>query len=123
MAVLGTGVYRFPNDPNFAYRAGWISLLTARWPEAYEFLRTGERIGFPEEKLEKATALLAIAAAEVGNTEAADQYFQQLIAIDPEWAQPNPPKAEGWPNELITTLNQIAEPPKAIPVEPEGPED
>ena len=116
LAILGTGVTRFKGNVDFAYRAGWISLLTGRYREAYEFLMVGERVGYPDDKIEKATAMLAIASSESGVGEDAKIFFDHLIAFDPAWAQPDPPKAEGWPPELKVALLGIAEPPKAYPV-------
>lgn len=120
MEILNTGLYRFPNDPEFAYRAGWISLLTARWDRAYIYLRNGERSGFSDEQFEKATALLAIAASESGYSEDAGAYFEKLAEIDPAWAGEHPPKAEGWPEELKASLHDLAHPPKAVPVTGDG---
>ncbi|MBX3739502.1 MAG: tetratricopeptide repeat protein [Akkermansiaceae bacterium] len=121
MEILNTGLHRFPKDADYAYRAGWISLLTARWDRAHLYLTAGERTGFSEEKREKALAMLSIAASECGYSEDAAIYFQQLAELDPSWAEPQPPKAEGWPPELIVSLNQLAEPPKATPVMEDGP--
>jgi tetratricopeptide (TPR) repeat protein len=120
MEILNTGLHRFPKDADYAYRAGWISLLTARWDRAHLYLTAGERTGFPDEKREKALAMLAIAASECGYSEDAAIYFEQLAAIDPTWADPDPPKADGWPPELIVSINQLAHPPKALPVTEEG---
>ena len=58
MEILTTGLRRFPQDANFALRAGWVALLTGNSERAYKFLLAGKRIGFPSEKLENATALL-----------------------------------------------------------------
>ncbi|RYI25925.1 MAG: hypothetical protein EON48_06730, partial [Acetobacteraceae bacterium] len=120
MEILNTGLHRFPKDTDYAYRAGWISLLTARWDRAHLYLTAGERTGFPEEKREKALAMLAIAASECGYSEDAAIYFEQLAAIDPTWADPDPPKAEGWPPELKISITQLAHPPKAMPVTEDG---
>ncbi|MBC8127604.1 MAG: hypothetical protein H8M99_10740, partial [Gloeobacteraceae cyanobacterium ES-bin-144] len=45
MAILTTGLHRFPNDANFALRAGWVALLTGNSERAYRFLLTGRQIG------------------------------------------------------------------------------
>jgi tetratricopeptide (TPR) repeat protein len=125
LAILGTGMTRFKGNVDYAYRAGWISLLTGRHHQAYEFLMIGERVGYPDDQIEKATAMLAIAASESGQGEDARIFFDHLIAFDPSWAQPDPPKADGWPMELKAALLGIAEPPKAYPVAemPGGPEE
>lgn len=120
MEILNSGLHRFPKDADYAYRAGWISLLTARWDRAHLYLTAGERAGFPDEKREKALAMLAIAASECGYSEDAAIYFEQLAVIDPSWAEPEPPKADGWPPELKVSLNQLAHPPKAMPVMEDG---
>ena len=120
MEILNAGVHRFPDDADFAYRAGWISLLTARWDRAHTYLLAGERSGFSAEKQEKATAMLAIAASESGYSEDAADYFSQLIRIDPAWASEDPPQTDGWPPELKTSLQTLAHPPKAVPVMEDG---
>ncbi len=117
MSILGTGITRFPGDVDFAYRAGWISLLTGHYREAYEFLMAGDRLGYPDSRMEKATAMLAIAAAASGDRENALVYHDDLLALDGEWAAPDPPKAAEWPEELRSTLRNITEPPKALPVQ------
>ena len=69
-------MHRFPQDANFALRAGWVALLTGNSERAYKFLLDGKRIGFPSDKLENATALLTIAAAQAGAYRRADRLFR-----------------------------------------------
>ena len=107
MAVLTTGLHRFPNDGNFALRAGWVALLTGNSERAYRFLLTGRQIGFPPEKLENATALLAIAAEQTGAAEDAAAYYQDLILLDPAWANPETLESLEWPEELKASLRQL----------------
>lgn len=107
MEILTTGMHRFPKDGNFALRAGWVALLTGDSERAYRFLREGQRIGFPAEKLENATALLTIAAAQTGATDDAAVYFQDLLKIDPAWADPSTLDTLDWPEELKATLAQF----------------
>ncbi len=108
MEILTTGMHRFPQDGNFALRAGWVALLTGDSERAYRFLREGQRIGFPAEKLENATALLTIAAAQTGATDDAAVYFQDLLKIDAAWADPATLDTLDWPAELKATLGQFA---------------
>ena len=107
MAILTTGMHRFPNDANFALRAGWVSLLTGNAERAYRFLLTGRQIGYPPEKLENATALLAIAAAQTGATEDAAAFYQDLIRLDPAWENPQTIETLPWPDELKAPLRQL----------------
>jgi tetratricopeptide (TPR) repeat protein len=107
MEILTTGMHRFPRDGNFALRAGWVALLTGNSERAYRFLREGQRIGFPAEKLENATALLVIAAAQTGANDDAAVYFQDLLKIDPAWADPATLDTLEWPEELKTVLGQF----------------
>jgi tetratricopeptide (TPR) repeat protein len=100
MEILTTGMHRFPQDADFALRAGWISLLTGNSERAYRFLREGKRIGLPPEKLENATALLAIAAAQSGATDDAAVHFQDLLKLNPAWAEPATVEALDWPEEM-----------------------
>jgi len=117
MEILSTGISRYPEDGNFAYRAGWIALLTERWENAHRFLTAGDRVGFPNEKFHKALAMLAISAAEIGESEEAYAYFNELEKLDPTWGEPEPPQIADWPMELQATLRGFVEPPKAVPVE------
>ena len=108
MEILTSGMHRFPRDGNFALRAGWVALLTGNSERAYRFLREGQRIGFPAEKLENATALLTIAAAQTGADDDAAVYFQDLLKIDPAWADPRTLDTLDWPEELKATLGQFS---------------
>ena len=107
MAILTTGLHRFPNDANFALRAGWVALLTGNAERAYRFLLTGRQIGFPPEKLENATALLAIAAAQSGAAEDAAAFYQDLVRLDADWKNPATIESLEWPDELKATLRQL----------------
>jgi hypothetical protein len=107
MEILTTGIHRFPNDGNFALRAGWVALLTGNSERAYQFLQAGQRIGFPADKIENATALLAIAAAQTGFTDDATVYFRDLIKISSDWADPKTVETLDWPEELKATLRQL----------------
>jgi len=107
MEFLNTGLHRFPADADFALRAGWIALLTGNPDRAYRFLLTGRQIGFPPAKLENATALLTIAAAQVGDIDDAAFFHQELIAIDPAWQDPATIEALEWPEDLKSTLRQL----------------
>ncbi|MEY4569038.1 MAG: hypothetical protein RLZZ398_477 [Verrucomicrobiota bacterium] len=109
MEILTTGMHRFPQDGNFALRAGWVALLTGNSERAYRFLREGQRIGFPAEKLENATALLVIAAAQTGANDDAAVYFQDLLRIDSAWADPATLDTLEWPEELKAVLGQFSQ--------------
>ncbi|MEN9975049.1 MAG: hypothetical protein RLZZ282_1055, partial [Verrucomicrobiota bacterium] len=107
MAVLTTGLHRFPNDSNFALRAGWVALLTGNAERAYRFLLNGNQIGYSPEKLENATALLAIAAQQSGATEDATAFYQDLILLDPAWKNTETLESLEWPEELKESLRQL----------------
>jgi len=108
MAILTTGLHRFPNDANFALRAGWVALLTGNAERAYRFLLTGRQIGYPKEKLENATALLAIAASQTSAVEDAVAFYQDLIDLDPAWKKTETLETLDWPEELKASLRQLA---------------
>lgn len=107
MEILTTGLHRFPNDGHFALRAGWVALLTGNSERAYQFLLEGKRIGFPPEKQENATALLTIAAEQVGANDDATVYFRDLLEIDPAWSDAATLDTLEWPEELKWTLRQF----------------
>jgi tetratricopeptide (TPR) repeat protein len=105
--ILNTGIRHFPQDGNFAIRAGWVALLTGNFERAYKYLIAGKRIGFPSDKLENATALLTIAAARNGATDDATAYFEDLVAIDPAWEDPATLDTLDWPEELKSVLREF----------------
>jgi hypothetical protein len=107
MAILTTGLHRFPNDANFALRAGWVALLTGNAERAYRFLLTGRQIGYPAEKLENAIALLAIAASQTGAAEDAAAFYQDLIDLSADWKKPETIESLDWPEELKASLRQL----------------
>lgn len=106
--ILNAGLRRFPHDANFALRAGWVALLTGNSERAYKFLLAGKRIGFPSDKLENATALLCIAASQAGAIDESSGYFEELLAIDPAWENPETLDALDWPEELKSTLREFS---------------
>jgi len=106
--ILGTGIQHFPNDSSFALRAGWIALLTNNGPRAYQFLLAGLRAGFPADKRENATLLLAVAAAKAGFPEEAATHFESLLELAPQWAQVTTIEALTWPDDLKTCLRELA---------------
>ena len=107
--ILATGINHFPNDPSFAMRAGWIALLTGNGARAYQFLLAGLRVGYPADKLENATLLLAVAAAQAGFPEDAATHFQNLLDLAPLWAQAATVDALEWPDELKATLRELSQ--------------
>ena len=107
MELLITGIQRFPNDSEFALRAGWIALLTAHPEHAYRFLLSGRQAGFPPSTHERAAALLAIAAAQCGEAFEAGEFFQELIRLNPAWEDPAAIENLDWPEELKATLRQL----------------
>ena len=109
LEILSTGVNRFPNDANFALRAGWIALLTGNGGRAYQFLQAGLRVGYPDDKRENASLLLAVAAAQAGFPEDAAMHFQDLLDLAPVWAETKTIDALEWPEELKTSLYQLAQ--------------
>lgn len=105
--ILITGMHRFGEDPSFALRCGWIALLSGHPEHARAFLFQGHQIGYPEDELEHATALLATSAALTNDLPAAAAHFQDLIAIDPSWRDVKTLDALSWPEHLIAPLRQL----------------
>ncbi len=104
MTILTTGIHRYPNDAHFALRAGWVALLTGNSQRAYDFLQAGKRVGYAADRMENATALLTIAAAQSGAWDDANVYFSDLVRLDPAWASAATLDTLDWPEELKTTL-------------------
>lgn len=107
MEILITGMHRFPRDADFALRAGWIALLTDHDERAYRFLLGGQQIGYRAEKVENATALLAIAAMQCGAKEDASAYYVKLVESDPAWKDAKTIEALNWPVELKSALELV----------------
>jgi tetratricopeptide (TPR) repeat protein len=107
MEILTAGMQRFPADADFALRAGWIALLTGNPDRAYGYLLAGRRIGFAADKVEHATVLLTIAAAQSGLTDDAAALFEELTTLNPAWREPKTVEELGWPEELKATLRQL----------------
>jgi tetratricopeptide (TPR) repeat protein len=107
MTILTTGMHRYPQDGNFALRAGWVALLTGNVERGYQFLQAGKRIGFPAEKQENALALLTIAAAMTSSYDDATVYFNDLVRLDPAWAELTTLDTLEWPDELKSVLGQF----------------
>ncbi len=108
MEILTTGLHRFPADADFAVRAGWVSLLTGHPDRAHRFLLAAREIGLPPAKAEHAMAMLATATAQCGFADDAAVYYQDLIGLNPDWGRPERIDALDWPDELKTTLRQLA---------------
>jgi len=107
MEILFTGMHRFPRDADFALRAGWIALLTDHDERAYRFLLGGLQIGYRAEKVENATALLAIAAMLCGAKEDASAYYVKLVEADYTWKDAKTIEELDWPMELKSTLESV----------------
>ena len=105
--ILITGVHRFGHDADFALRAAWLALLTGHPGQARAFLIKGQAAGFPEDSIEHATALFTIAAALDHDAPAANAHFQDLIAIDPTWADPDTLESLPWPEHLVAPLRSL----------------
>ena len=110
MEILTTGHRRFPDDANFALRAGWIALLTGSPQKAYHFLKSGQRLGYPPEKSEQALALLATAAVQTGAMDEANTAFDDLLAIAPQWENPDTVATMNWPEEMKAAFSQLLTP-------------
>ena len=110
MEILTTGHRRFPDDANFALRAGWIAMLTGTPRRAYQFLKAGQQLGYPAEKSEEAAALLVTAAAQSGALAEASLYLEDLVAIAPHWANPETIAAMNWPEEMKSSFTQLLTP-------------
>jgi tetratricopeptide (TPR) repeat protein len=107
IAILETGVFRFPDDVAFSIRASWIALLTDHPGEASRYLKNATRIGLPANEVENTTALLAITHTQLGDPETAHGYLEQLIAINPAWNEPETIEKLPWPEPLKASLRQL----------------
>lgn len=109
MAILATGMHRYPHDSAFALRAGWIALLTAHPDAAYRFLLAGHRTGWPADQAAYACALLTIASFQSGAPEESTVWHQQLLGIDTSWRDEKFITSLNWPDELKAVLRHLAE--------------
>jgi hypothetical protein len=104
MEILTTGLHRFPGDANFALRAGWIALLAGSPDRAGRFILASREAGLAPEKLEYATALLTIAAAQTGAIDDAAVFRNELLRLNPEWQEQATIEALDWPEEFKSAL-------------------
>lgn len=107
MQILETGIFRFPNDISFSIRASWIALLTNHPEQASRFLNNATRIGLPASEVENTTALLAITHTQLGDSETAHGYLEQLVAINSEWGEAETIEKLPWPEPLKASLRQL----------------
>jgi tetratricopeptide (TPR) repeat protein len=102
--ILTTGLHRFPGDAEFALRAGWIALLAGSPDRAGRFILAGREAGLAPEKLEYATALLAIAATQNGSVDDAAVYRNELLRLNPAWGEKATIDVLDWPEEFKAAL-------------------
>ncbi|MEY5012587.1 MAG: hypothetical protein RLY69_302 [Verrucomicrobiota bacterium] len=107
MEILITGMHRFPEDANFALRAGWIALLTDHADRAYAFLLSGNKIGYVPEKIANATALMALAAKLSGADDEAAAHYAQLVQVDNSWREAKAIEALEWPDDFKSALDSL----------------
>ena len=102
------GKDKFPADPTYAYDGAWL-LLTAGHPEeAGILLEHGFKIPFTADQQQTAVAMLLCAAEQTGRTERADQAFQELLGISPDWGDEEAIKSLEWPEALTENLLAVA---------------
>ncbi len=106
MEILTTGLHRFPGDADFALRAGWIALLAGHPDRAGRFILASREAGLAPEKLEYATALLAVAAAQTGAVDDAAVFRNELLRLNPAWGEAATIEALDWPEDLKSALIQ-----------------
>jgi tetratricopeptide (TPR) repeat protein len=103
------GKDKFPADPTYAYDGAWL-LLTAGHPEeAGILLEHGFKIPFTADQKQTAVAMLLCAAEQTGRAERADQAFQELLEISPDWGDEEAIKTLEWPEALTENLLSVAE--------------
>ena len=108
--ILTSGHRRFPADANFALRAGWIALLSGNPQQSLQFLKNGQRLGYPPEKSAQALALLATAAVQTEAMDEANAAYESLLAIAPLWANPETVATMNWPDEMKAAFSQLLSP-------------
>ena len=102
------GKDKFPADPTYAYDGAWL-LLTAGHPEeAGILLEHGFKIPFTADQKQTAIAMLLCAAEQTGRADRADQAFQELLAISPDWGDEEAIKSLEWPEALAENLLAVA---------------
>ncbi|MCW1887509.1 hypothetical protein OKA04_22425 [Luteolibacter flavescens] len=128
--LLNRGKARFAADVDFAYDSAWLLLTTAHPEEAGIMLEHGFKIPFTEDQTQTATAMLVCAAEQTGRTERADEAFQDLIILSPEWGEEKSVESLEWPDDLTQILLSVAkrsrgeaEPEEAAPKAIEIPEE
>jgi tetratricopeptide (TPR) repeat protein len=107
IAILNTGLFRFPNNPSSAIRSGWIALLTDHTDDALRYLKHATRLGLPPDEIENTTALLVIAHERSGDPQMARSYLAQLKSISPKWTDAESLAKLPWPEPFKDSLNTV----------------
>ncbi len=106
--LLLRGKDHFPADSAYALEAAWLLLYSEHPEEAGILLEHGFSIPFSPDHQQTATALLVCAAELTDRTGRADQAFQQLIALSPDWSDEEALNELDWPETLKTALLAVA---------------
>ncbi len=108
LELLNRGKGRFPADAGFALDAAWLLLTTSHPEDAGVMLEHGFTIPFPDDQKQTAMAMLLCAAEQTGRTGRADQAFQELLALSPDWGDEKSLKSLDWPEALEQNLLAVA---------------
>ncbi|WP_193212643.1 ATP-binding protein [Luteolibacter marinus] len=106
--LLMRGKRQFPDDASFAYGGAWLLLTSGHPEEAGVLLEHGFEIPFTGDEKAIATAMLVCAAEQTQRTARADEAFQDLLAIDPNWGEETSLEALEWPDWLKQVLMTVA---------------
>ena len=107
IAILNTGLFRFPNAPSSAIRSAWIALLTDHNEDALRYLNHAAKLGLPPAEIENTTALFVIAHAKLSDPEMAASHHAQLIAISEKWNDLENIATLPWPESFKQSLREI----------------
>ncbi len=106
--LLLRGKDHFPADGAYALEAAWLLLYSEHPEEAGVLLEHGFAIPFASDHQQTATALLVCAAELTGRTDRADQAFQNLLTLSPDWSDEEALQNLDWPETLKTALLAVA---------------
>lgn len=108
IAILETGIHRFPRDAELATRAGWIAILSHHPSHAITFLSRADSLGPPPAEQENVLALLASSSSDLGDDEAANHFFSRLVELNPSWQDPHFIAELAWPESITQSLHLLS---------------
>jgi hypothetical protein len=109
LVLLNRGSGQFPQDSAYALNAAWLALSTGHVTDASILLERGFQIGYPVDQRETAIALRVAIAERMAQTDLADAFFAELMALSSEWSTATVMDDLGWPDLIRNPIADVQE--------------